>query len=69
MAQNLPQNFEQRASASHQESQSQQETISQVDSELSASAFDLDSVLDDIESTLEENAQEYVNSFVQKGGE
>lgn len=29
----------------------------------------LDAVLDDIESVLEENAQEYVNSFVQKGGE
>ncbi|MDO4913753.1 MAG: ubiquitin-like protein Pup [Bifidobacteriaceae bacterium] len=29
----------------------------------------LDSVLDDIESVLETNAQEYVNSFVQKGGE
>ncbi|MBT1161052.1 MULTISPECIES: ubiquitin-like protein Pup [Bifidobacterium] len=29
----------------------------------------LDSVLDDIESVLETNAEEYVNSFVQKGGE
>lgn len=29
----------------------------------------LDAVLDDIESVLEENAQEYVSSFVQKGGE
>ncbi|KFI98772.1 ubiquitin-like protein Pup [Bifidobacterium stellenboschense] len=29
----------------------------------------LDAVLDDIESTLETNAEEYVNSFVQKGGE
>ncbi len=30
---------------------------------------DLDAVLDDIESTLEGNAEEYVNSFVQKGGQ
>ncbi|KAB7791401.1 ubiquitin-like protein Pup [Bifidobacterium leontopitheci] len=29
----------------------------------------LDAVLDDIESTLETNAEDYVNSFVQKGGE
>ena len=29
----------------------------------------LDSVLDDIESVLETNAEEYVSSFVQKGGE
>ena len=29
----------------------------------------LDAVLDDIESVLESNAEEYVGSFVQKGGE
>lgn len=29
----------------------------------------LDSVLDDIESVLQTNAEEYVSSFVQKGGE
>ena len=29
----------------------------------------LDSVLDDIASVLETNAEAYVNSFVQKGGE
>lgn len=29
----------------------------------------LDAVLDDIESTLETNAEEYVSSFVQKGGQ
>lgn len=29
----------------------------------------LDAVLDDIESVLESNAEEYVSSFVQKGGE
>ena len=28
-----------------------------------------DAVLDDIESVLESNAEEYVGSFVQKGGE
>lgn len=29
----------------------------------------LDDILNDIESTLGTNAEEYVNSFVQKGGE
>lgn len=29
----------------------------------------LDAVLDDIAGTLETNAQDYVNSFVQQGGE
>lgn len=29
----------------------------------------LDSVLDDIESVLENNAEDYVSHFVQKGGE
>ncbi len=32
-------------------------------------ADDLDAILDDIETVLETNAEEYVNSFVQKGGE
>ena len=40
-----------------------------TDMQLEDAALDLDAVLDDIESTLEENAEEYVNSFVQKGGE
>ena len=30
---------------------------------------DLDAVLDDIETTLETNAKEYVRGFVQKGGQ
>ena len=30
---------------------------------------DLDAILDDIETVLETNAEEYVSSFVQKGGE
>ena len=32
-------------------------------------ADDLDAILDDIETVLETNAEEYVSSFVQKGGE
>ncbi|MBW3087141.1 ubiquitin-like protein Pup [Bifidobacterium sp. 82T24] len=37
--------------------------------DFSQQASSLDSLLDDIESTLETNAEEYVSSFVQKGGE
>ena len=32
-------------------------------------ADDLDAILDDIETVLETNAEEYVSSSVQKGGE
>lgn len=55
----------------HDENQAQ-ETVQ----DLSAAAMlaqeqadDLDAILDDIETVLETNAEEYVNSFVQKGGE
>ena len=34
-----------------------------------ATESDLDAVLDDIETTLETNAKEYVQGFVQKGGQ
>lgn len=30
---------------------------------------DVDSILDDIDDVLEENAEEFVRSFVQKGGQ
>jgi len=30
---------------------------------------DLDSILDEIDDVLEENAEEFVSSYVQKGGE
>jgi ubiquitin-like protein Pup len=32
-------------------------------------ADDVDSILDDIDEVLEENAEDFVRSFVQKGGE
>ncbi|PLS28477.1 Pup-like protein [Bifidobacterium anseris] len=34
-----------------------------------AAIDDLDAILDDIEEVLETNAEEYVNGFVQKGGQ
>ena len=62
----MPQEFEQAQSASaSQESEDIIESGVQVDGANDA----LDAVLDDIESVLESNAEEYVGSFVQKGGE
>lgn len=63
----MPQEF---AQARDQESQQPQEQPTAMgESRMNGSVDALDAVLDDIESVLETNAQEYVNSFVQKGGE
>ncbi len=63
----MPQEFEQARS---------EEVSSQIDETVAVQSADvqdatdvLDAVLDDIESVLESNAEEYVGSFVQKGGE
>ncbi|HJG41193.1 ubiquitin-like protein Pup [Bifidobacterium pullorum subsp. gallinarum] len=63
----MPQEFAQQQ---EQAAQQPQEQAVAVDTSQTDGAVDaLDAVLDDIESVLEQNAQEYVNSFVQKGGE
>ena len=63
----MPQEF---AQPQEQVAQQPQEQAVAVDTSQTDGAVDaLDAVLDDIESVLEQNAQEYVNSFVQKGGE
>ena len=63
----MPQEFAQQQEQAAQQPQEQAVAVgtSQTDGAVDA----LDAVLDDIESVLEQNAQEYVNSFVQKGGE
>ena len=63
----MPQVFEQAQSASsgHEVGDIVESAGVQVDGTADA----LDAVLDDIESVLESNAEEYVGSFVQKGGE
>ena len=63
----MPQEFAQQQEQAVQQPQEQAVAVdtSQTDGAVDA----LDAVLDDIESVLEQNAQEYVNSFVQKGGE
>ena len=50
--------------ASQQSTPSQwQEPVEQLEIQ------DLDDILDDIDAVLEENAQEFVDSFIQKGGQ
>ncbi|KAA8819845.1 ubiquitin-like protein Pup [Bifidobacterium rousetti] len=67
----MPQQFEQSQPQQNGNEQdaplaaAQTGTNAEIDTDVDA----LDAVLDDIESTLETNAEEYVNSFVQKGGE
>lgn len=62
----MPQKFEQMQSA---EQKDEDETIAQAGTQIDDTVDALDAVLDDIESVLESNAEEYVGSFVQKGGE
>lgn len=63
----MPQEFEQ--ARSEETSAQVDETIAAESAEVREAADVLDAVLDDIESVLESNAEEYVGSFVQKGGE
>ena len=62
----MPQEFAQQQ---EQAAQQPQEAVAVDTSQTDGAVDALDAVLDDIESVLEQNAQEYVNSFVQKGGE
>jgi ubiquitin-like protein Pup len=68
---NMPQQFEQPQAqqAASQEDDALATTQAAAQTESTDQADVLDDILDDIESALETNAEEYVNSFVQKGGE
>ena len=67
----MPQQFEQPQAqqAATQEDDALATTQAAAQTESTDQADVLDDILDDIESALETNAEEYVNSFVQKGGE
>ena len=67
----MPQEQERREQSAQdsQSAQAEGQETTRVESDFSEQASGLDALLDDIESTLETNAEEYVNSFVQKGGE
>ncbi|CAB4342780.1 MAG: ubiquitin-like protein Pup [Actinobacteria bacterium] len=51
--------------------QPQRDEVDEVEVVTSSSAavFDVTDLLDEIDSVLEENAEEFVKSFVQKGGQ
>ncbi len=68
----MPQQFEQSQSISHNTTSADEEHVliqGAKAAEHSEALDALDAVLDDIEIALETNAEEYVSSFVQKGGE
>lgn len=53
-----------------QREQTQQRTEEVVEPQpRTSSAVDYDAILDEIDSVLEADAEEYVRSFVQKGGQ
>ena len=63
----MPQEHDRIREGARQEDESQ--NVGRVEPGVEAQVDDLDAVLDDIESTLETNAEEYVDRFVQKGGQ
>lgn len=65
----MPQEQVSSQSSSMNQNETFEQQTAQAQNDLGEQAASLDSLLDDIESTLETNAEEYVSSFVQKGGE
>ncbi|AGH41416.1 MAG: ubiquitin-like protein Pup [Bifidobacterium thermacidophilum] len=63
----MPQEFAQGRARGEQRADDSQQPLERAQAETQTDA--LDQVLDDIASTLETNAQDYVNSFVQQGGQ
>ncbi len=45
------------------------EPVAQVERSSAALDADVDAILDEIDTVLEENAEDFVKSFVQKGGQ
>ena len=67
----MPQQFEQSQAISQtQPADEEQIQIQPAKAAEQGESLDaLDAVLDDVEAALETNAEDYVSSFVQKGGE
>jgi ubiquitin-like protein Pup len=61
---------QQRKSTHKTTEEAQVDETSSVDAEAKAKLDDdVDSILDEIDDVLEQNAEEFVRSFVQKGGQ
>jgi len=52
----------------HAPSKTENDQVEEIPTE-SASDVEIDDLLDEIDGVLEENAEEFVTSFVQKGGQ
>ncbi|EFA23297.1 ubiquitin-like protein Pup [Bifidobacterium gallicum] len=63
----MPQEQVNRKASEHTQAVNDEQVRLNVEAEASMDV--LDSILDDISTVLETNAQEYVDSFVQKGGQ
>ena len=63
----MPQQFEQPQA--QQAATQEDDALATTQAAAQTESTDQADILDDIESALETNAEEYVNSFVQKGGE
>lgn len=61
-------NMAERTSSSQQSRQTEQEDEISVPTR-EAAETDIDDILDEIDAVLEENAEDFVKSFVQKGGQ
>ncbi|WEV69970.1 ubiquitin-like protein Pup [Bifidobacterium sp. ESL0775] len=63
----MAQQFKQQRQQNEPENKAEEQVRKAPDTQEQGDA--LDAVLDDISSTLETDAEQYVSSFVQKGGE
>jgi ubiquitin-like protein Pup len=65
----MPESEQSRSRSRHTETEAEEE-LAPADSARKAELdADVDSLLDEIDSVLESNAEEFVRSFVQKGGQ
>jgi len=67
----VPQEQEQKRIQKRGGGDAEQDDAGQVQSSEKAEKLkdDMDEILDEIDSVLEENAEEFIKSYVQKGGE
>jgi prokaryotic ubiquitin-like protein Pup len=64
----IRQQVERHATRHHRDSGETTETVERVP-DVEALKTELDEILDEIDELLEENAEEFVKGYVQKGGE
>jgi ubiquitin-like protein Pup len=60
---------EQRRTGGAQEAPTEEQAVPAGTERREDLSADVDSILDEIDAVLEENAEEFVKSFVQKGGQ